>query len=1034
MNKYLDETAIEQYAIDILKGLGYEYFSGPDIAPGGPHEERGSFKDAVLVARLRTALKRLNPSLPASALGDALRKVTVHDTTDLVLNNQRFHKYLIEGIDVEYSDGGGAVRYAKAKIIDLADPDANDWLAVNQFTIKEDAGERRPDLMVFVNGLPIGLFEFKNPIGAKATILSAYRQAQTYKRDLPALLAYNELLVVADGTQARIGSLTADWERFSTWKREDGAKVPIEIDPLVNEVFEKRRLLDLIRYFVLFEATTPANKILAAYHQYYGVNKAIERTVAATAKDGDRRIGVFWHTQGSGKSLSMAFYAAKIAQQPELANPTLVVLTDRNDLDEQLFGQFMCCTEFLRQTPEQVESRDALREALWVASGHIVFTTIQKFLPEANGGRYPAVTDRRNVIVIADEAHRSQYGFAGKLDEDTGEMAYGFARHLRDALPNASFIGFTGTPVETADHNTRAVFGNYIDVYDVRRAVEDGATVPIYYEARIVKVDLEPAKVSYIDEEFEEITEGQEDDEKRRSASRWSQIEALVGADARVDEVARDIVAHFEQRQTGFDFDGKAMIVCMSRRICARLYQAIVALRPAWHDDVDERGAIKVVMTGSAADDLVMQQHIRNKPGRRAIEKRFKDVADPLKLVIVRDMWLTGFDVPALHTMYVDKPMKGHSLVQAIARVNRVFKTKAGGLVVDYFGIADDLKRALATYIDSGGSGEPVLPEQDAVAVLQRDYEIVRGMFHGFPYQGYLEGDTARKMLGLNKAADHILRPDVEDGKTRFLRACSSLAKAFSLASTSDFARGIGDEVAFFKGVRATIIKVSPTGGQSLEEIDLALAQLVSEAIGSRGIVDVLEQAGVKRPDISVFSDDFLAEIAGMEQRNLAREMLKRLLRDEIRVRSHQNAVQARKFSEMLSEALARYESRSVTTMQLIEQLIIFAKELRDDPKRAESMNLSEDELAFYDALAQSDSAVQVLGDAQLRTIARELAKSIRANATIDWHLRSSVRASIRLRIKKLLRKYGYPPDASAAATEQVLEQAELLCQFPTVD
>jgi type I restriction enzyme R subunit len=1028
MSGYLDEDALEQYAIDLLKGLGYAYLHGSVIAPGGASEERSSFKDAVLVGRLRAALRSLNPATPVPALEDALRKLTVHETTDLVLNNQRFHKFLIEGVDIEYSDGAGAVRYAKARIVDFENPDANDWLAVNQFTIKEDAGERRPDLLVFINGLPIALFEFKNPMDQKATILSAFRQTQTYKRDLPGLLGYNELLIVADGTQAKMGSLTADWERFSTWKREDGAKVPIEIEPLVNEVFEKRRLLDIIRHFTLFETTVPPNKILAAYHQHYGVNKAIERTIAATAEGGDRRIGVFWHTQGSGKSLSMTFYASKIAQQSQLANPTLVVLTDRNDLDDQLFGQFMRCTEFLRQTPEQAENREDLRKALTVASGHIVFTTIQKFLPEENGGRYPAVTDRRNVIVIADEAHRSQYGFGGKLDETTGEMAYGFARHLRDALPNASFIGFTGTPVELTDRNTRSVFGDYIDVYDVRRAVEDGATVPIYYEARVVKVELDPVKVSYLDEEFEEITEGQEDDEKRRSASRWSQIEALVGTDARIEEIARDLVEHFEQRQKGFEFDGKAMVVCMSRRICARLYQAIIALRSEWHDDADERGAIKVVITGSAADDLLLQPHIRNKPRRRTIEKRFKDAADPLRLVIVRDMWLTGFDVPSLHTMYVDKPMKGHSLVQAIARVNRVFKTKAGGLVVDYFGIADDLKRALATYIDSGGTGEPVLDERDAVAVLQRDYEIVRGMFHGFPYQAYLDGDTPQKMLGLTKGADHVL--GLDDGKKRYVRACASLATAFSLASTSDYARGIADEVAFFKGVRATIVKISPAGGQSLEEIDLALQQLVSEAVGSGGVVDVLEHAGVKRPDISVFSDDFLAEIAGIEQRNLAREMLERLLRDEIKVRSRQNAVQARKFSELLSEAISKYENRSLTTMQLIERLIEFAKELRDEPKRAETMGLSEDELAFYDALAQSKSAVDVLGDAKLRAIARDLLQSVRESATIDWNLREGVRAGIRLKIKKLLKKHGYPPDATERATEQVLEQAELLCRI----
>ena len=1027
MSGFLNEDAVEQYSITLLKALGYAYLHGSVIAPGGPAEERQSFKDAVLVGRLRAALVRLNSGLPQSAIEDALRKVTVHDTQDLILNNQRFHQFLIEGVSVEYSDGGGVVRYVDAKIVDFDNPDNNDWFAVNQFTIKEDAGERRTDLLVFLNGLPIGLFEFKNPVDHKASILSAYKQTQTYKKDLPSLLAFNELLVVADGTQAKIGSLTADWERFSTWKREDGKKIVMELEPLITEVFEKRRLLDIIRYFVLFESTTPPNKMLAAYHQYYGVNKAIERTIAATAYEGDRRIGVFWHTQGSGKSLSMAFYAAKIAQQPELANPTLVILTDRNDLDDQLFGQFMRCKKFLRQTPSQVESRDELRDALAVASGHIVFTTIQKFLPESNGTKYPAITDRRNVIVVADEAHRSQYGFAAKLDEKSGITSYGFARHLHDAVPNASFIGFTGTPVETTDHNTRAVFGEYIDVYDVRRAVEDGATVPIFYEARIVKVNLDATKISYLDEEFEDITEGQEDDEKRRSASRWSQIEALVGADARVAEVARDIVAHFEEREKGFDFSGKAMIVCMSRRICARLYQAIVAIRPDWHGATDDLGAIKVVMTGSAADDLLMQPHIRNKSGRRAIEKRFKNAADPLKIVLVRDMWLTGFDVPSLHTMYVDKPMKGHSLVQAIARVNRVFKTKAGGLVVDYFGIADDLKRALATYIDSGGTGNPTLDVKDTVAVLQRDYEVVRAMFHGFPYQVYLEGNTAKKIEGLNLAVDHVL--GLENGKSRYLRACASLGKAFSLASTTDYARAVSDEIAFFKGVRVTIVKISPSGGQTLEEVDLALQQLVSDAIGSQGVVDVLEQAGITRPDISIFSDEFFAEIAGMQQRNLAREMLERLLRDEIKVRSKQNAVQARKFSEMLSDSLERYESKSLTTTQLIEHLVKFAKELRDDPKRAEAMGLTEDEVAFYDALAASESALQILGDAKLRAIARDLVKSVRENTTIDWNLREGVKAGIRLKIKKLLRKHGYPPETTDKATEQVLEQAELLCQ-----
>lgn len=1024
MPSFLNEDSVEQYAIDLFQGLGYDYIHGSIIGPGGTREERTSFRDAVLVERLRVALARLNRDLPASGLEDAVRKVTIHDTADYILNNKRFHEYLVEGVPVEYSDGKGSVRYARAKIVDFVNPDSNDWLAVNQFTIKEDAGERRPDLIVFVNGLPIGLFEFKNPAAEKATIRGAYHQLETYKRDLPGLLAYAEVLVVADGTQARVGSLTADWERFSTWKREDGAQALVELEPLVNEVFDKRQLLDIIRYFILFEATTPPNKMLAAYHQYYAVNKAIQRTVSASAEGGDGRVGVFWHTQGSGKSLSMVFYAAKIAQQEELANPTLVVITDRNDLDGQLFEQFMRCTDILRQVPEQAEGRDDLRARLQVAGGHIVFTTIQKFTTEEREAEFPTLSKRRNVIVMADEAHRSQYGFGAKIDATSGEVSYGFAHHLRSALPNASRIGFTGTPVERGDHNTKAVFGDYIDVYDVRRAVDDGATVPIFYEARIAKLALRPEAQPVLDATFEEITENQEETEKRKHASRWSQIAALVGADERLEAVAKDLVEHFEQRQRNFNFDGKVMIVCMSRAICVKLYRAIVALRPEWHDDADDKGAIKVVMTGSAADEADLQPHICNKPRARAIEKRFKDTADPLRLVIVRDMWLTGFDVPSLHTMYIDKPMKGHSLMQAIARVNRVFKDKPGGLVVDYIGIAAELKNALAVYIDSGGTGETVFDEEVAVATLQREYEIVRDMFHGFAYQVYLDGDTGKKMAGLNRGADFIL--GLDDGKNRYLRGCQRLSAAYSLASTSDFARAVGDEVAFFKAVRATIVKASPSTGQSLEDLDIALAQLVSSAVSSQGVVDVLAQAGIKRPDISVFSDEFLGELKGLEQRNLAREMLEKLLRDEIKVRSRQNAVQARRFSEMLEAAVKKYDNRSIDTIQLIERLIEFAKELRDDPKRAEQMGLSEDEVAFYDALATSASAVEVLGDEQLRAIARDLVKSVRENVTIDWNLRESSKANIRLTIKRILRKHGYPPDKTESAAEQVLEQAEL--------
>ncbi len=1024
MSGYLDEDGVEQYAIELLRGLGYDYFQGSAIAPGSVGAERISFRDAVLADRLCAALQRLSPTLPTPAFNDAFRKVTVHETPDLVLNNQRFHRFVVEGVDVEYRDAAGVVRYDRARIIDFEDPDANDWLVVNQFTIKEDAGERRPDLLVFVNGLPIAVFEFKSPTAEKATIAGAYRQIETYKRDLPGLLAYNEIVVVADGTQARIGSLTAPFERFSAWKRPDGAKAAIELETLVTEVFDKRRLLDIIRYFTLFEATRPPNKILAAYHQYYAVNKAVTETIRASAEDGDRRIGVFWHTQGSGKSLSMTFYAGKIVQQPQLANPTLLLITDRNDLDDQLFEQFFRCAPFLRQTPEQAQDRDDLRSRLRVAGGGIVFSTIQKFSPLEGEERFPLLSDRRNIIVVADEAHRSQYGLEGHIDESTGEIRYGFARHLQDALPNASRIGFTGTPVELSDRSTRVLFGDYIDVYDVLRAVDDGATVSIYYEARIAKLALREPEVSYLDLAFEEITEDQEEADRRKQATRWSQVEALVGAEPRIQEIAKDLVAHIEQRQAGFSFDGKVMVVAMSRRIAVALYDAVVALRPRWHDADDAKGRIKVVMTGSAADPMELQPHLRNKPRRKVIERRFKDVADPLQVVIVRDMWLTGFDVPSLHTIYIDKPMRGHTLMQAIARVNRVFRDKPGGLVVDYIGIATDLKNALATYADSGGTGDPVKDEADAVVALQREYEIVRDMFHGFPYLQYLDGAPAKKLAGLNDAADFVL--GVEGLRPRFLTGVARLLKVFALASTSDLGHALSDEIAFFRGVRSTIVKALPPGVQSPEDVGLALQQLVSEAVATQGVVDVLAQAGIKRPDISVFSDEFLAEIKALPQKNLAQQMLQRLLREEIKVREKANAVQARKFSEMLEEALRRYDNRSIDTVQLIERLIEFAKELRDDPKRAEQLGLTDEEVAFYDALADNESAVEVLGDATLRDIARELVRSVRANVTIDWNLRESARAGLQVRVKRILRRYGYPPDKAERATEQVLRQASL--------
>jgi type I restriction enzyme R subunit len=1024
---FMSEDDLEQYAIGMFLNLGYEHLHGSVIAPYEIAAERTSFRDSVLRGRLVQAVRRLNTHLPAAAVDSVVRKVLIPETTALVLNNRRFHSLLIDGVPVEYSDTGGTVRYDRAILVDFDEPDNNDWLVVNQFTIKEDSNERRPDLLVFINGLPIGIFEFKNPADEKATIRGAFNQLETYKADVPGLLAYNEILVIADGTLAKVGSLTADWERYSEWKQPDGQRPPIELVYVINEIFDKARLLDIIRYFSIYDvAGTQSVKILAAYHQYYAVNKAIERTIQASAEGADQRIGVFWHTQGAGKSYSMTFYAGKIVQQPELKNPTLVVVTDRNDLDEQLFEQFLRCKDALRQEPEEAKDRDDLRDRLQAVSGHIIFTTIQKFQLEKDEKHYPKLTDRHNVIVMADEAHRSQYGLLGKVNEKTGETTYGFARNLHDALPNSLHIGFTGTPVEKGDHNTRAVFGPDVDSYDIKRAVADGATVPLYYEARIAKLNLKPEEIPKIDPAFEEITEGQEDQEKGKYASRWSQIEVLVGADKRIDSVAKDFVAHFQERQKSFDFPGKVMIVCMSRRICAKLYAAITLLRPDWHDPADDKGVIKVVMTGSAADKPELQPHIRNKAGRRLLAKRFKDPANALQIVIVRDMWLTGFDVKPLHTMYIDKPMKGHGLMQAIARANRVFQNKPGGLIVDYIGISRELKAAMVTYIESGGKGEAYFDLEKAISQLQKEYEIVRDMYHGFPYQQYIEGNAEKKLLGLNKAADFILGPP--DGRSRYLLACARLSTANTLASSSDYAKFIDDEVSFFKGVRATIVKATPTTGKTVEDVELALQQLVSSAVASQGIVDVLDQAGIKRPDISVFSDEFLAELQGLEQKNLAQAMLQRLLQDEISVRAKRNLVQARKFSEMLNEAVQRYDSRAITTVEMIEKLIEFAKELRDDPKRAEQLGLSEDEMAFYDALASSESAVEVLGDAQLRAIARDLVKKVREKVTVDWNLRESIKAGILLSIKQILRKHGYPPDKSAAAAQQVLDQAILLC------
>ena len=948
---------------------------------------------------------------------------------------------LIDGVPVEYRRPDGSIAGAQVQIIDFSEPDNNDWLAVNQFTVAENKHTRRPDVVLFINGLPLIIVELKNPADENATIWSAFQQLQTYKAELPTLFGFNELLVISDGVEARLGTLTAGREWFKPWRTITGealadAHTP-ELQVLIEGVFDKRRLLNLIQHFIVFEDADGGKlaKKMAGYHQFHAVNVAVQETLRAglALRDragetigryisghqpgggpGDRRIGVVWHTQGSGKSLTMAFYAGRIIREPLMENPTIVVLTDRNDLDDQLFGTFSRCHDLLRQPPVQAENRADLREKLQVDVGGVVFTTIQKFFPEEKGDRHPVLSNRRNIVVIADEAHRSQYDF---ID--------GFARHMRDALPHASFIGFTGTPIEKEDANTRAVFGDYISVYDIQRAVEDGATVPIYYESRLAKLELDETEKPKIDPEFEEATEGEEVERKEKLKSKWAQLEAIVGSEKRLNLVSQDIVSHYEQRLEAMD--GKAMVVCMSRRICVDLYQEIVKLRPDWNHEDDEKGMIKVVMTGSASDPTDWQQHIRNKPRREALANRFRDPKDPFKVVIVRDMWLTGFDAPSLHTMYVDKPMRGHGLMQAIARVNRVFKDKPGGLVVDYLGLAHELKQALATYTESGGTGLTAINQEEAVKIMLEKYEICCGLFHGFDWSLWVSG-TPEKRLGLLPAAqEHILAQ--EDGKDRLLRAVRDLSQAFALAVPHEQALRIRDDVAFFQAVRAVIAKRAPGQAKTEEELEHAIRQIVSKAVASDEVVDIFAAAGLKKPDISILSDEFLAEMKGMPQRNLAVELLRKLLTGEIQTRRRKNVVQSRSFSEMLEQSIRRYQNRAIEAAQVIEELIALAKQMRQADQRGEELKLNEDELAFYDALETNDSAVKVMGDETLRTIARELVAAVRANITIDWTIRENVRAQLRVIVKRILRKFGYPPDKQEKATLTVLEQAEVLSE-----
>ncbi|HZI12196.1 MAG TPA: type I restriction endonuclease subunit R [Myxococcus sp.] len=1022
MGATFTESVVEEAALEWFTALGYAVIAGPELAPGEPAAERASYAQVVLEGRLQEALRRLNPGVPPEALDEAFRKLTRISSPQPIDANHELHHYLVNGVSVEYLRADGTIGYDPVRVLDFDSPGENDWLAVNQFTVTEHGHTRRPDIVVFVNGLPLAVIELKNAADEKATVWNAFQQLQTYKSELPSLFVFNEVLVASDGLEARLGTLSSNRERFLPWRTIEGEELApaslSQLEVLIRGVFEPQRFLDLIRYFTVYEDDGgTVTKKMAGYHQFHAVGRALDATLAASRPRGSRRAGVVWHTQGSGKSLTMAFYAGRIILHPEMRNPTLVVLTDRNDLDEQLFGTFSRCQELLRQKPEQAGDRAGLRELLKVAAGGVVFTTIQKFLPETKGDAFPLLSDRENIIVIADEAHRSQYDF---ID--------GFARHMRDALPNASFIGFTGTPIELTDKNTRAVFGEYISVYDIQRAVQDGATVPIFYESRLAKLKLRDEEKPHLDEDFDELTEGEELEGREKLKTKWAALESLAGTERRLARVAEDLVRHFEARLEVME--GKALIVCMSRRICVELYKALTALRPAWHHEDDAQGAIKVVMTGSASDRAELQPHIRNRSRREALAKRLKDPKDPLKLVIVRDMWLTGFDAPCLHTMYVDKPMQGHGLMQAIARVNRVFRDKPGGLVVDYLGLADQLKRALHTYTESGGRGDTAHDQAEAVALMLEKYELCRDLFHGFDWSAWTRGTAAQKVSLLPAAQEHVLAQD--GGKERLLQAVTELSQAFALAVPHDDALRIRDDVGFFQAVRTAIAKTSAGDRKASGDLDHAIRQMVSKAVVSDEVIDIFAAAGLKTPDISILSDQFLAEVRGLQHKNLAVELLRKLLNDEVKARSRQNLVQSRSFAELLEKSIRRYQARAIEAAQIIEELIQLAKELREAGRRGEKLDLTTDELAFYDALEVNDSAVKVLGDETLKLISRELVETVRRNVTIDWTVRESVRAKLRVIVKRILRKHGYPPDKQDAATQTVLQQAELLSSYWT--
>ncbi|WP_426415317.1 type I restriction endonuclease subunit R [Aestuariirhabdus sp. LZHN29] len=1053
----MNEDQLEQLCLEWFAENGWEIAHGPDIAHDGPTPERQNYNQVLLLADLEAGIRRINRHLPDSAIEQAIAQVLKPESLDVVVSNRAFHRLLLEGVPVEYktltpalSQGEREERvvHDHALLIDFDNIDSNRFRAINQFTIAGSKQLRRPDVICFINGLPIAVLELKSPSAENADIWDAFNQIQTYKDEVSDLFVYNEALVVSDGYTARVGSLTANQERFMPWRtikhEDDKPLLEWQLETLVRGFFDRELLLDYIRYFVLFE--TDADKLIkkiAGYHQFHAVREAVRATVIASEEmngvaerratynsevvPGSKKAGVVWHTQGSGKSISMCCYAGKLLQQPAMNNPTLIVVTDRNDLDGQLFKTFTDSKELLRQTPVQADDRDKLRQLLAEReSGGIIFTTVQKFALLAEENHHPTLNARHNIVVISDEAHRSQYGLKATLKQD-GSYKFGYAKHMRDALPNAAFIGFTGTPIASEDKDTRAVFGDYVSIYDIQDAVEDGATVPIYYESRLAKLDLNHAEIEQLSEQVDEMVEDEEDVSSReKTKGEWSRLEKLVGADPRLKQVAEDLVEHFETRTASMD--GKAMIVAMSRDICAQLYNAIVELRPEWHDTDPEKGAIKIVMTGSASDKPLLQPHIYNKQTKKRLEKRFKDVNDPLKLVIVRDMWLTGFDAPCCHTMYVDKPMKGHNLMQAIARVNRVFKNKPGGLVVDYIGIANELKQALKTYTDSKGKGAPTHSAEEAFAILLEKLDVIHGMFakgpkgDGFDYSGF--ETEAHKLLV--PSANYIL--GLEDGKKRFLDTVLALTKAYSLCSTLDAAREYHKEIAFLSAVKAAITKHTSVDRKlTEEEKNSALKQILDNAVVAEGVADVFALCGLDKPNIGLLSEEFLEDVRQMPYKNLAVELLEKLLKDDIHAKTRNNVVQEKKYAERLQETLRKYNNRGIETAQVIEELIAMAKQFQEEMAREAALGLNPDEIAFYDALANNESAVRQLGDEILKKIAVEITDKLRKSTTVDWQVRESVRAKLRILVRRTLQRYKYPPDQAPEAVELVLKQAEVL-------